>query len=129
MKRIAVSIRNRVFSESVMMMLLQTGDFRPIRIPSQPPDMILLECQSANPEIVLMDVTPAPPETTIAGRLKLIERLRLQLPYCKMVMLCDEVAYPQLARDVMRAKQSGQIDAFFYASVTAEYLTAALDAL
>lgn len=129
MKRIAVSIRNRVFSESVMMMLLQTGDFRPIRIPSQPLDMILVECQSANPEIVLMDVTPALHETTIAGRLNLIERLRLELPYCKMVMLCDEVAYPQLARDVMRAKQAGQIDAFFYASVTAEYLTAALDAL
>ena len=129
MKRIAVSIRNRVFSESVMMMLLQTGDFRPIRIPSQPPDMILVECQASAPEIVLMDVTPAPPETTVAGRLNLIEKLRLELPHCKMVMLCDEVAYPQLARDVMRAKQAGQIDAFFYASVTAEYLTAALNAL
>lgn len=129
MKRIAVSILNRVFSESVMLMLLQTGDFRPIRIPSQPSDMILIECQSANPEIVLMDVTPTPPETTVSGRLSLIKKLRFELPHCKMVMLCDEVAYPQIARDVMRAKQTGQIDAFFYASVTAEYLTAALDAL
>ena len=129
MKRIAVSIRNRVFSESIVMMLLQTGDFRPIRIPSHPPDMVLIECQSANPEIILMDVTPALPETTVSMRLKLIEKLRYELPCCKMVMLCDEVAYPELAREVMRAKQAGQIDAFFYASVTAEYLTAALDSL
>ena len=34
-----------------------------------------------------------------------------------------------VARAVVRAKQAGQIDGFFYASVTAEYLTAALDAL
>ncbi|MGN0488500.1 MAG: hypothetical protein ACI4HO_04485 [Ruminococcus sp.] len=129
MKKIAVSIRNRVFSESVIMMLLQTSDFNPIRISSQNPEMIMTECQATNPEILLMDVTPAPPETTISGRLALINKLRQELPHCKMVMLCDEVAYPEIARDVMRAKQTEQIDAFFYASVTAEYLTAALDAL
>lgn len=72
MKKIAVSIRNRVFSEGILLMLRQTGDFRPIRIPSQS---------------------------------------------------------PELARDVMRVKQAQQIDAFFYASVTAQYLVAALDAL
>ena len=59
----------------------------------------------------------------------MIDELRRELPGCKMVLLCDETAYPELARDVMRAKQAGKIDAFFYASVTAEYLTAALDSL
>ncbi|MEI3218547.1 MAG: hypothetical protein V8S08_01600 [Lachnoclostridium sp.] len=34
MKRIAVNIRNRVFSESILLMLRQTGDFHPIPIPS-----------------------------------------------------------------------------------------------
>lgn len=129
MKKIAVSIRNRVFSESILLTLRQTGDFRPIRIPSQPPDMLLIECQSVNPELLLMDVTPALPETTLESRLKLIEKLRRELPTCKIALLCDEVAYPETAREVMRAKQAGKIDAFFYASVTAEYLTAALDAL
>ena len=129
MKKIAVSIRNRVFSESVMLMLRQTGDLNPIRIPWEPPDMVLIECQAAEAEIVLMDVTPAPPETALEGRLALIEKLRQELPQCRMVLLCDEIAYPELARDVMRAKQAGKIDAFFYASVTAGYLAAALDSL
>ena len=129
LKRIAVNIRNRVFSESILMMLRQTGDFHPIPIPSQKQDMILIECQDARPEILLMDVTPSLAESTLAGRLSLIREIHREIPKCKIALLCDEVAHPELARDVMRAKQVGQIDAFFYASVTAEYLAAALDAL
>lgn len=129
MKRIAVSIRNRVFSESILMIFRQTGDFRPVRIPDQQPRAILIECQAVKPDILLMDVTPTPPETTLTTRLKLIEEMRRELPGCKIALLCDETAYPELAREVMRAKQAGLIDAFFYASVTAEYLTAALDSI
>lgn len=129
LKKIAVSIRNRVFSESILLVLRQTGEFRPVRIPSQPSDMILVECQSSMPEILLMDVTSTPPEMTLAGRLIFIEELHRELPECKVALLCDEIAYPDLAREVMRAKQAKQIDAFFYASVTAEYLAAALEAL
>ena len=129
MKKIAVSIRNRVFSEGILLMLRQTGDFRPIRIPSQSPDMTWIECEAEMPEILLMDVTPAQPETTLEGRMQTIEKIRCEIPDCKIVLLCDEVAYPELARDVMRVKQAQQIDAFFYSSVTAQYLVAALDAL
>ena len=71
MKRIAISIRNRVFAESILFMLKQ----------------------------------------------------------CKSVMLCDETAYPELAQDVMHAKQSRLIDGFFYASVTTGYLVASLSSL
>lgn len=129
MKKIAVSIHNRVFSESILLMLRQTGDFRPIRISSQTSEMTLIECKSENPEILLMDVTPVSPQVTLEGRMQTIGRMHHEIPNCKIVLLCDEVAYPELARDVMRAKQSNQIDAFFYASVTAQYLAAALEAL
>lgn len=129
MKRIAISIANRVFAESVHLMLKQTGDFHPLYVPPRQLEMILIECQAARPDIVLMDVTPSSSETRLEGRLALIDELHRELPECKMVLLCDETAYPEMARDVMRAKQAGKIDAFFYASVTAEYLTAALDSL
>ena len=129
LKRIAVNIRNRVFSDSILLTLRRTGDFRPIRIPPQPSDALLIECQSANPELLLLDVAPTPEEATLKCRLELTGKLRQELPGCKIALLCDEVAYPELARAVVRAKQAGQIDGFFYASVTAEYLTAALDAL
>ena len=68
-------------------------------------------------------------ETTVEGRLELIAVIRRQNPDCKITLLCDETAHPDQARATMRAKQAGKIDAFFYASVTAEYLAAALDAL
>lgn len=129
MKKIAVSIRNRVFSESILLMLRQTGNFHPIRISSQSLDMTLIECEAEKPEILLMDVTPASPENTLEGRLQIIEKIHAEIPNCKIALLCDEVAYPEQARDVMRVKQVQQIDAFFYTSVTAQYLVAALDAL
>ncbi|MDY5987868.1 hypothetical protein [Sporofaciens sp. SGI.106] len=129
MKKIAISISNRVFAESVYLMLKQTGDFHPLYVPPRQQEMILIECQAAGPDILLMDVTPSSLETRLEGRLALIDKMRRELSACKMVLLCDEIAYPELARDVMRAKQAGKIDAFFYASVTAEYLAAALDSL
>lgn len=112
-----------------MMILKQTGDFRPVRIPDQKPESVLIECLASRPDILLMDVTPKPEDNAIETRLKLIEQIRKELPDCRTALLCDEVAYPETARDVMRAKQEGRVDAFFYASVTAEYLTAALDAI
>lgn len=129
MKRIAISIRNRVFSESIYMMLKQTGDFHPIRLPSVPPDMVLIECRAEKPDVLLMDVTPSPPEVTLDSRLSLAERLAEELPKCKTVLFCDETAYPQLAREVMRAKQSGKVDQFLYGSVTLDYLAATLEAI
>ena len=43
MKKIAVSMRNRVFAESIMFMLESTGDFRPVRISTEPEARVLLE--------------------------------------------------------------------------------------
>ena len=128
-KRIAVSMHNRVFAESVMLMLQRSGEFRPMRIATGSPERALRECIAAQPEILLMDVTPTSPATDLAGRMQLIEGMRREQPGCKIAILCDETAHPTLAREVMRAKQAGRIDAFFYASVTAEYLTAALDSI
>lgn len=129
MKKIGISINNRVFAESILIMLKQTGDFRPIPLPSTNPEMMKIECLASEPEILLLDVTEAMPEMSLNGRLSLIREIHKDLPECKTALLCDEIAYPDLARGVMRAKQTGQIDAFFYASVTAEYLVAALNTL
>jgi hypothetical protein len=62
---------------------------------------------------------------------RLIEakELRSLLPQCRIAFLCDENSSPEIAREVMIAKKDGYIDAFFYSSVTAKYLVAALDAI
>mgnify|MGYP003453130778 CR=1 FL=1 len=57
------------------------------------------------------------------------EKIKEYLPNCKTALLCDEQAYPDLADKVKQAKQFGKISSFFYSSVTANYLAAALDAL
>ncbi|MGN0626742.1 MAG: hypothetical protein ACI4IT_02095 [Oscillospiraceae bacterium] len=129
MKKVSVSIQNRFFSESVLLMLRRSGDLCPVSVPSAPPDVVLSECESEKPNILLMDVASAPSESRLEERLELAKKLRERLPSCKIALLCDETAYPELARDVMRAKQEGKIDAFFYASVTTEYLIASLNAL
>lgn len=113
MKKIAVSMRNRVFAESIMFMLERTGDFRPVRITATPPEQVLLECRAAQPEILLLDVTPTAEETTISGRMQIIEQLRDKHPACKIAVFCDEVAHPEQAHATMRAKQEGLIDALF----------------
>ncbi len=129
MKKIAVSMRNRFFADSVMFMLERAGDFRPVRIEETSSDKIILECRATNPEILLLDVTPTSEETMVSGRLKMIKNLREILPNCKIAFFCDEVAHPEQAHETMRAKQEGFIDTFFYASVTGEYFSAALNAM
>lgn len=129
MKKIAISMRNRVFMESISLVLKQTDEFRPVCIPSSEPDVITETCLSELPEIIFMDVVPALPETGIEARLGVIRRLREKIPGCKSVLLCDETAYPELAGEVMRARQSRRIDVFFYASVTTEYMKASLNSL
>lgn len=129
MKRIGVSIQNRVFSESIMMMLTMASEFRPVRLPPQSAEKMLIECEALSPEILLMDVAAAPQEITLEKRMDFVSELNRAVPDCKTALLCDETAYPEVAREVMRAKQVGRIDAFFYASVTSEYLMAALNAL
>lgn len=129
MKKIAISMRNRVFMESISLVLKQTDEFRPICIPSSEPVAITEACLSELPDIIFMDVVPALPETGIEARLGIIRRLHEEIPDCKSVLLCDETSYPELAEEVMRARQRRRIDGFFYASVTTEYMKASLNSL
>lgn len=65
---------------------------------------------------------------TLDNRFRLIDRVREKIPGCKFALLCDENSDRELARQVKIARQNHLIDAFFYASVTPGYLTAAVEA-
>ena len=60
------------------------------------------------PEILLMDVVPTPMEMSLEKRLLVAGAMRRELPGCRIAILCDETAYPELAREVMRAKQESE---------------------
>lgn len=128
MKKILVSVQNSLLAEAIIMALKKQGQFRPDRIPSSKSEEIVLISLNMRADILLMEATYLP-SSSLDTRIQICNQLREKLPECKLVLLCDDDAAPDIADRVKQAKQNGQIDAFFYASVTANYLTAALDAL
>ena len=119
MKNIVVSMQNTLLSEAIAHALTETREFRVEQIlPGRTGDALSL-CAAMPADILLMEVS----------RLSLIDRLSAKVPGCKFALLCDENSDPELARQVVCARQDRRIDAFLYASVTPAYLVAAMDAL
>ena len=128
MKTVVISVRNLLFAQGLELVLKKTGNFRPYRVTPSKPENAAAECIARRADILLMDVGPQA-GLSLEARMAAAEEIRRERRNVKIVLLCDEVAYPELAKAVMRTKQSGQIDAFYYASVPAEYLVDALDAI
>ena len=113
MKNIVVSMQNTLLSEAIAHALTETREFRVEQIlPGRTGDALSL-CAAMPADILLMEVS----------------RLSAKGPGCKFALLCDENSDPELARQVVCARQDRRIDAFLYASVTPAYLVAAMDAL
>ena len=113
MKNIVVSMQNTLLSEAIAHALTETREFRVEQIlPGRTGDALSL-CAAMPADILLMEVS----------------RLSAKSPGCKFALLCDENSDPELARQVVCARQDRRIDAFLYASVTPAYLVAAMDAL
>ena len=129
MKKIVVSIGNGLLAEAITQMLTDSGEFQPFRLPvGTKKNDIVDQCEMLSAETLIAEVSYAG-GTTIDTRIAEVKELRKKLPNCKIVLLCDENSAPDIAREVMIAKKDGLIDAFFYSSVTAKYLIAALSAL
>ena len=128
MKDIVVSVQNALLSEAIVRALCQRGQFRCQQVAPGWQQEIVSVCSTLRADIVLMEVNRFP-AAMLERRLETGAQLRRMLPDCRIVLLCDEVADPELAERVMCARQLGQIDGFFYASVSASYLTAALEAM
>ncbi len=129
MKKIVVSFANGLLAEAITQMLLDSGELKPFRLPvDAKKNDIVGQCEMLSAEMLIAEVSYAG-GTTVDTRLSEVKELRKKMPNCKIVMLCDENSAPDIAREVMLAKKDGLIDAFFYSSVTAKYLLAALTSL
>ena len=128
MKDVVISVQNTLLSDAIVQALCRRGQFRCQQVAPGRPQEIVSVCRTLQADIVLMEVNRFP-AATLEKRLGTGEELRRMLPGCRIVLLCDEVADPELAERVMGARQLGQIDGFFYASVSASYLSAALEAM
>lgn len=129
MVKILVSIHNGLLAEAMTAMLRGSGEFEPfpLSVGNKNSD-IARECELRDVQMVLLEVSYAN-GTTLETRMKEVRQIRSTVPSCKIVLLCDENSAPEIARDVMLAKKDGLIDNFFYSSVTARYILAALLAL
>ena len=129
MIKILVSIHNGLMAEAMTAMLQGSGEFEPfpLSVGNKNSD-IARECELRDVQMVLLEVSYAN-GTTLETRMKEVRQIRSAVPDCKIVLLCDENSAPEIARDVMLAKKDGLIDNFFYSSVTARYILAALLAL
>jgi len=127
-KNVVASMQNTLLAEAVAEALQKTGEFRVEQVLPGRPDDALSLCASAKADILLMEASRLN-GYTLERRMHLIDSVRRAVPICKFALLCDENSDPELAQRVMRARQDRLIDAFFYTSVTSQYLTAAINAV
>ncbi len=128
MRKIVVSIQNGLLAEALTSLLQLSGEFEPYRAAVDKNKRTVSACVACHADLVLMEVTHTA-HANLEGRLHEGEQIRQLVPGCKIVLLCDENVSPDIAREVVAAKKSGRIDAFYYSSVTGKYLVAALYAL
>jgi DNA-binding NarL/FixJ family response regulator len=127
-RKIVVSIQNGLLGEALTSLLQLSGEFEPYRAAVDKNNRTVSACVACHADLVLMEVTHTA-HANLEGRLLEGEQIRQLVPGCKIVLLCDENVSPDIAREVVAAKKSGRIDAFYYSSVTGKYLVAALYAL
>ncbi|MDO4766521.1 MAG: hypothetical protein Q4A29_10695 [Eubacteriales bacterium] len=128
MKVIAISMRNNLFAGGTEIALKRSGNFRPIQVSPTPSTNLFLECIAVKPDIIFIEVRQGI-ENEWEETLEIIEKLKKELPQIKVAIICDEKAYPKLAGNVKRARQQRKIDAFYFTSITIDYLVEALDAI
>ena len=129
MRKIVVSIQNGLLAEAITGMLNDSGEFQPFRVPvGNKKNDVISNCEMLSADILIAEESYAS-GTTVEARLREVKDVRKNVPACKIVLLCDENSAPDIAREVTLAKKDGLIDNFFYSSVTAKYLLAALVSL
>lgn len=128
MKKVLVSIKNGLMSEAIIRALQNSGEFVPCPITPDFQANGSDRCETVDADIWLMEVSYNP-GTTMGTRTDEIRHVRRYNPGCKVAVLCDDNAAPDLAHKVMQMKKDHMIDTFLYTSVTENYLMSTLAAL
>lgn len=127
MRRIVINMQNSLFCNAISETLRRSGnELNPYTVDS--PDKVVEECKWLTPYALLMEVTGYTP-WKLCERMKIIDSIKVQLPECKIVLIVDENAEKELAKQVKQAKKDGLIDQFIYGSISAAYLADIVDSL
>lgn len=128
MKNLVLNIKNRLLAESIEMAFLKQADYRVERVGSFELQKILSACEAVKADVLLMDVSRTY-GNTLEMKLDTVKQIKAEFPDLKVAVICDTTSDETIADKVKTAKQSGQIDGFYFESVTADYLVASIDSL
>ena len=120
-------MQSRLYAKAIRRILVQELDDYQVVISKQP-DVTAEQCRIIRPDALLMEVTPYTP-WKLTERLLIRDRVKKEEPDCKVILLVDDTAEPELADQVKTAKQDGLIDAFLFTSATESYLAAVVDSI
>ena len=127
MRRIVINMQNALFSNAIADTLRRSGnELEPYTVDS--PDKIVDACKWITPYALLMEVTGYTP-WMLSERMKIRNTIKEKYPGCKVVLVVDENAEKEVAKQVKQAKKDGLIDQFIYGSISATYLADIVDSL
>ncbi len=118
MARVLVHVQNYMFADMIAH-TLEAGDFS-VTIVNGQKDLIR-EFNRTAANLVLMEVT-GQLYWNMKERMKLCSQMKRLDPDCKIILIVNEKADPQVAGEVRQAKIDRRIDQFIYTSVSASYL-------
>ena len=127
MRRVVVDMQNALFADAIATALQKfDSDFEVCQ--SDRPDKTADLCVFTEANILIMEVTAYTP-WKLEERMNIRNEVKAQNPDCKIVLVVDEKAEPDVAQKVRRAKTDGLIDQFIYTSISASYLLGVIETL
>ena len=127
MRRIVINMQNSLFCNAIADTLRGSGnELEPYTVDS--PDKVVDDCKWIAPYALLMEVTGYTP-WKLNERMRIRDAVKTQHPECKIVLIVDENAEKDVAKQVKQAKKDGLIDQFIYGSISATYLADIVDSL
>jgi DNA-binding NarL/FixJ family response regulator len=127
MRRIVINMQNALFCSAISETLRTSGNgLEPYTV--ERTDRVVDDCRWIAPYALLMEVTGYTP-WKLCERMKIRDEVKAQHPDCKIVLIVDENAEKEVARQVREAKKQGLIDQFIYGSISASYLADIVDSL
>lgn len=128
MKNLVIGIKNRLLAESVEMAFSRQADYRVERVDLFEPHMLLSACEAVGADVLLMDASQSC-GNTLEAKLAAVGQIKEKLPCLKVAVICDTTSDNSVADKVIAARRTGQIENFYFESVTSEYLVASIDSL
>ena len=125
MEKVIVSIGNKLLSEAIAEALDKNGNFKSFTIATKKTGEMMKDITVIKPKILLFGISFSK-YSTFEEALELIKRIRVERPECKICVLCDYNAQPDVVKKVIEEKSKNNIDVFLFTSVTTDYMISSM---